>query len=69
MRLSICRALFILLPASLCASQQTPGAGRPNVVVGYTLGPEDRITIIGSEPEEIINKAVRVDQQGFSRCR
>jgi polysaccharide biosynthesis/export protein len=64
-RLSICRALFILLPASLCASQQTPEPARPNVLVGYTLGPGDQITIIGSEPEEIINKAVRVDQAGF----
>ena len=35
------------------------------MTVRLYAGPGDQITIIGSEPEEIINKAVRVDQAGF----
>jgi polysaccharide export outer membrane protein len=32
---------------------------------GYVLGPGDQITVVGSEPDEIINKPVRIDAQGF----
>jgi len=32
---------------------------------GYVLGVGDQVTMIGSEPEEIINKPVRIDANGF----
>jgi polysaccharide export outer membrane protein len=55
----------MLLTAALWASQQPLSEPTRVNVAGYMLGPGDQITVVGSEPEEIINKAVRIDQAGF----